>query len=220
MRSDPPTGDELTRLLVSMKQNVLEQVANEPAPALDKRMPRADRIIGLTLGVVLLLGVGTGAAFAFGVVPFGGEPGAAPVATSTSTPAATPSPTPTPVPPEYVVEPGDPTPEDAEPSGELTAESVYELCTGAVREGLEAEGRSFDPVPFAEAEVVARDDGRFYVWAEFSDSTREPELQNIGAAHCIIGGTVDSPEWIVIGQAHRDYRAQFDPNEPIQLDRS
>ncbi len=112
MRSDPPTGDELTRLLVSMKQNVLEQVANEPAPASAKRMPRADRIIGLTLGVLLLLGVGTGAAFAFGVVPFGGEPGAAPVATPKATQAATPSPTPTPTPtptpPEYVVEPGQP----------------------------------------------------------------------------------------------------------------
>ena len=106
MRSDPPTGDELTRLLVSMKQNVLEQVANEPAPA--KRAPRADRIIGLSLGVVLLLGVGTGAAFAFGVVPIGGEPGAAPVATPTATQAATPKPTPTPTPSEYVVEPGQP----------------------------------------------------------------------------------------------------------------
>lgn len=112
MRSDPPTGDELTRLLVSMKQNVLAQVANEPAPAVDKRMPRADRIIGLTLGVVLLLGVGTGAAFALGVVPFGGEPGAAPVASPTSSeavePSPTPTPTPTPTPSEYVVEPGQP----------------------------------------------------------------------------------------------------------------
>ncbi|MFC9558591.1 hypothetical protein [Agromyces sp. NPDC056965] len=108
MRSDPPTGDELTRLLVSMKHNVLEQVANEPAPAPAKRTPRADRIIGLTLGVLLLLGVGTGAAFAFGVVPFGGEPGAAPVATSTPTPSATPTPTPTPTPSEFDVEPGQP----------------------------------------------------------------------------------------------------------------
>ena len=58
--------------------------------------------------MVLLLGVGTGAAFALGVVPFGGEPGAAPVATSTATQAATPSPTPTPTPSEYVVEPGQP----------------------------------------------------------------------------------------------------------------
>lgn len=106
MRSDPPTGDELTRLLVSMKQNVLEKVANEPAPAPSMRAPRADRVIGLTLGVLLLLGVGTGAAFAFGVVPFDGQPGAAPVATPTSPQAATPSPPPTPS--EYVVEPGQP----------------------------------------------------------------------------------------------------------------
>lgn len=215
MRSDPPTGDELTRLLVSMKQNVLERVANEPAPAPAKRAPRADRIIGLTLGVVLLLGVGTGAAFAFGVVPFGGEPGAAPVASPTSSEAVKPSPTPTPT-HEYDVEPVQPAPEDAPPSNELTADSVYELCMGGVREGVEAHGGSFDPVPFAEAEIVAREDGRFYVWADFSDSTREPESQNISAAHCIIGGSVDSPEWVVGGQVQRAYRAQFGPDEPIE----
>jgi hypothetical protein len=65
MRSEPPTGDELTRLLVSMKRNVLEQVAQEPAPA--KRMSLR-RMLGLGLGVTALFGIGAGAAFALGVI--------------------------------------------------------------------------------------------------------------------------------------------------------
>ena len=104
MRSEPPTGDELTRLLVSMKRNVLEQVAHEPVTA--KRSNMTDRIIGLTLGVTLLLGIGAGAAFALGVVPpFRGDPGAAPASTATATPTATPTP---PAPMEYAVVPGEP----------------------------------------------------------------------------------------------------------------
>lgn len=110
MRSEPPTGDELTRLLVSAKRNVLEQVAQEPAPK--KRSTVADRVIGLVLGVALLLGVGAGAAFALGVIP---PLGSAPLATTPSPTAAsapTSSPTPPPTPPtpptEYSVIPGQP----------------------------------------------------------------------------------------------------------------
>ena len=65
MRSEPPTGDELTRLLTSMKRNVLERVAQEPAPA--KRMS-VRRMFGIGLGVAALFGVGAGAAFALGVM--------------------------------------------------------------------------------------------------------------------------------------------------------
>lgn len=113
MRSEPPTGDELTRMLVSMKRNVLEQVASEPAPA--KRSSATRRIIGLGLGLTLLLGVGAGAAFALGIVPSPSDEATAPVATRTATP--TPEPTSTPAPPptsapapptEYVAEPGQP----------------------------------------------------------------------------------------------------------------
>ena len=111
MRSEPPTGDELTRLLVSMKRNVLEQVAHEPQPQPAKRSRSTHRIIGLGVGVTLLLGVGAGAAFALGIVPTANDQAMAPVATRTATPVpnSTATPTPTPPPPtDYIVEPGQP----------------------------------------------------------------------------------------------------------------
>ena len=52
---EPPTGDELTRLLGSMKRNVLERVAQAPAPSKRKSVRH---IFGLGLGVAALLGVG------------------------------------------------------------------------------------------------------------------------------------------------------------------
>lgn len=104
MRSEPPTGDELTRLLVAMKRNVFEQVGKEPVRAAKTRS--AHRIIGLGLGVILFAGLGAGAAFAFGVLPVPPKEDNAIIVT----PAPTPTPTPTPTPPssEYTVEPAPP----------------------------------------------------------------------------------------------------------------
>jgi hypothetical protein len=87
MKSEPPTGDELTRLLVTMKRNVLEQVAQEPAPA--KRMS-SRRILGFGVGLVALLGVGAGAAVAL-MLSAPQEESAVP---ATETPISTPSSTP------------------------------------------------------------------------------------------------------------------------------
>lgn len=84
MKSEPPTGDELTRLLVSMKRNVLERVAQEPAPA--KRMS-SRRIFGFGLGLVALLGVGAGTAVAL-MLAVPEEDSATP---ATQTPSSTPS---------------------------------------------------------------------------------------------------------------------------------
>jgi hypothetical protein len=106
MKAEPPTGDELTRLLVSMKSKVLEQVAHEPVVS-PKRSPFTDRVIGVVLGVAMLLGLGAGAAFALGIVP----PLAAPPATTameTSSPTPTPTPTPAQPPVQYEVAPPEP----------------------------------------------------------------------------------------------------------------
>lgn len=105
MRLEPPTGDELTRLLVTMKGNVLAQVAQDQATAPKRTL--TDRVVGALLGVVLLLGLGAGAAFALGIVPPLGTPPATTLA-SDATSTATPTPTPTLTPTEYVVVPGQP----------------------------------------------------------------------------------------------------------------
>jgi len=95
MNSEPPTGDELARLLVTMKQNVLERTTESPRR-------KRHRNLGLGLGLAALLAIGGGSgALALGMLP-SPFPAAAP-ATPTSTPTpsptatrtATPRPTPT-----------------------------------------------------------------------------------------------------------------------------
>jgi len=92
MDVEPPTGDDLNRMLVSMKQDVLRRAAAEP-PA--RRRPWARRHLGLTLGLVALLGVG-GAGGALALVlpsPFQASPAATPTSTPSATPTARPTPT-------------------------------------------------------------------------------------------------------------------------------
>lgn len=109
MNTEPPTGDDLQRMLVSMKQTVLDR-AEDRRPAPRRRGRRA----GIAIGVIALLGLGaTSGAVALGMIP---QPFAEPAPTSTpsptapavpSTPAAAPvqevpvpvpTPTPTPTP--------------------------------------------------------------------------------------------------------------------------
>ncbi len=111
MRSEPPTGDDLTRLLVTMKRNVLERAAKEPASAKRKSLRH---ILGLGIGVTALLGLGTGAAIALmanqpenTAAPATDGATARPPVTSTAAPPPTTTP-PEPPPTDYVVTPGQP----------------------------------------------------------------------------------------------------------------
>jgi hypothetical protein len=98
-------------MLVSMKRNVLEQVAQEPAPATPaKRGRSANRGLIFGIGLTALLGVGAGAAFAFGVVTSNqaSEPAPqqlAPIASPSPEPTPTATPSPEPV---YEAIPGQP----------------------------------------------------------------------------------------------------------------
>lgn len=103
MRTEPPKGDELDRLLAEVKGRVLADVGRTP-PA---KRTRIDRIIGGATAAVLLLGLGSaGAAFAMGILPTGpathdeDAPVAAPASTPPvrSFPVATAPPDPGPVP--------------------------------------------------------------------------------------------------------------------------
>ncbi|WP_139415997.1 hypothetical protein [Agromyces laixinhei] len=91
MRTEPPTGVDLARLLASMKEHVLEETApDRPARAREARI--RNRIIGVVASVALLLGAGAGAAFALGL--WQDDPGTTSSAPgSTSTPRPSPTPT-------------------------------------------------------------------------------------------------------------------------------
>lgn len=66
MRTEPPNGEEMDRLLTEMKRNVLHETRRTP-PA---NRARIDRVVGAVVAAVLLLGAGSaGAAFAFGILP-------------------------------------------------------------------------------------------------------------------------------------------------------
>ncbi|MBT1583655.1 hypothetical protein [Curtobacterium flaccumfaciens] len=111
MNTEPPQGDDLQRMLVSMKQNVLERATPRPK--------RRGRRAGIAIGVVgvLLLGA-AGGGVALGLIPTSITTAPAPTATTTPepsptetssgapvvggpTPTANPTPTPTPTRPPY-----------------------------------------------------------------------------------------------------------------------
>jgi hypothetical protein len=98
MNSEPPTGDDLQRMLVSMKRNVMEH-------ADDRHPKRRGHRTGIVVAAVALLALGTASgAVALAVVPQVQQ--AAPAPSATAEPAA-PASTPASAP---VVETPDPTP--------------------------------------------------------------------------------------------------------------
>jgi len=94
MNTEPPTGDELARMLVSMKQNVLERTTVSP-----RRGRHRNLGLGLGLAALLAIGGGTGA-LALGMLPspFEASAPATPTSTPTPTPTVTPTATPRPTP--------------------------------------------------------------------------------------------------------------------------
>ncbi len=84
MNTEPPVGDELQRMLVSMKQHVLERAESRP---------RRRRLTGIAIGVVSVLLLGAaGGGVALGLIPTSLT--AEPTPTATSTPEQTASETP------------------------------------------------------------------------------------------------------------------------------
>lgn len=96
MNGQPPTGDDLQRMLVGMKQEVLQRAATTPQAG-HARPSWVKRHVGLTVGLVALLGLG-GATGALALV--------VPPALEASAPAPTPTPEPSTAPPA----PASPTP--------------------------------------------------------------------------------------------------------------
>jgi hypothetical protein len=112
MRTEPPTGDELTRLLTTMKGEVLRMAASNPPAPERRRSNVRRRALGVLAAVVSVILVGgAGAALALGVIPGVGAP--APVVTASATPA--PGPTATMEPPPAVETAPAPPPVTPEP---------------------------------------------------------------------------------------------------------
>lgn len=136
MRSEPPVGDDLQRMLVSMKQNVLERA--EPRK-------RRGRRTGVAIAVVALLAIGAaGGGVALGLIPT--APEAAPVTTPspteptrTVTPSSAPvviTPAPTPTTPPYSATDWSTWTITADGIGPATIGSATGTDDAALREGL------------------------------------------------------------------------------------
>ena len=98
MNTEPPTGDDLQQMLVSMKREVLTR-ADQQRPAPRRRGRRA----GIVIGVIAVLGIGaTSGGVALGMIP---QPFAAAPAPSPSATTVVPSETPTPSSAPVVSEP-------------------------------------------------------------------------------------------------------------------
>ncbi|WIB59607.1 hypothetical protein DEJ13_14345 [Curtobacterium sp. MCLR17_007] len=98
MNTEPPTGDDLQQMLVSMKREVLTR-ADQQRPAPRRRGRRA----GIVIGVIAVLGIGaTSGGVALGMIP---QPFAAAPAPSPSATTVAPSETPTPSSAPVVSEP-------------------------------------------------------------------------------------------------------------------
>ncbi len=103
--------------------------------------------------------------------------------------------------------------EEAGPeAGGLDERSAYRLCIEKVGDGVESQGWGpFEPVGFEGAEVLRRDDGYFWVWADFTSGSGADQ-RDIASAQCVLGGAVDSPDWIMMGETLRSMRDEIDPN--------
>lgn len=113
MNTEPPVGDELQRMLVSMKQHVLERAESRP---------RRRRLTGIAIGVVSVLLLGAaGGGVALGLIPTSLT--AEPTPTATSTPEQTASETPSGAP---VI--GRPTPRSTPTSTPTSTRAPYSVA--------------------------------------------------------------------------------------------
>ena len=93
---------------------------------------------------------------------------------------------------------------------------AYLACTNWVLGNALAHDTS-DPhfVDFAHAYIVKRTDGLFYVYVEYTDANPKAAV-HLGAAQCILGGTLGSPDYGGWGSIARLPVAKRDPNQAIQ----
>ncbi|HEU4757516.1 MAG TPA: hypothetical protein VFS72_12675 [Agromyces sp.] len=95
------------------------------------------------------------------------------------------------------------------PTGEgadrpLEAIDAYALCRAQTYAYYPGDFALLDYAPFADATVLQRDDGDWFVYIEVDDGNRTADLVESGGSECIVGGTIGEPEWQSFGTISRD----------------
>jgi hypothetical protein len=121
-------------------------------------------------------------------------------ATATPTPSATPS--------------GGPVAPVGTP---ISAQDAYGRCVALVSQALYAD-RPVTPAPFANADVILRTDGLYYVYTEVTVEDAPDAAQRDVAFECVHGGTLEEPQDYLYGAVIRSPLSQRDPNMSIAFE--
>lgn len=137
---------------------------------------------------------------------------AGPVAPAASEPAAT---TGAPEPTETAMPPASDEPIEADADRPLEAIDAYALCRAQTYAYYPGDFALLEYAPFADATVLMRDDGLWFVYIEVDDGNRPADLVDSGASNCILGGTIGEPQWELFGVVTRGQDVIDDYNAPL-----
>ncbi|MBM7505976.1 hypothetical protein ACFPER_02590 [Agromyces aurantiacus] len=116
-----------------------------------------------------------------------------------TTPAAT-----TPAATASEMPPASDTPTGAGGDHPLEAIDAYALCRAQTYAYYPGDFGLLEYAPFADATVLQRDDGQWFVYIEVDDGNRPADLVDAAGSECILGGTIGEPEWQEFGTVSRD----------------
>src|SRR5215207_5760468 len=95
-------------------------------------------------------------------------------------------------------------------ASQLEAVDAYALCKAQTTGYYPPDFGVVEFAPFADAFVMLRDDGRWFVNIEVDDGNREAALVEVAASECIVGGTIGDPDWQQFGSTTRETAEQLE----------
>lgn len=125
----------------------------------------------------------------------------------TSPPVTSPVPSATPTAPPTAPPATEPSARTS--SSTLEAIEAYALCKAQTTSHYPGDFALVEFAPFESATVLLRDDGLWFVYIEVHDENREPSLVDVAASHCVVGGTIGTPNWQVFGTMTREHSEEF-----------
>lgn len=87
---------------------------------------------------------------------------------------------------------------------------AYALCKAQTIGHYEGDPGLVTFAEFGDAFVAVREDSAYFVYIEASDANREPDLVDVGASNCIVGGTIGTPVWTLFGSMVRVSDAELE----------